>query len=92
VHLPLIGDFRCVVAGIPDEQRGERLVVLYTHPDLPPAELWRALSETGLPKLWLPKRENIYQVEALPSLGTGKLDMQAVKAKAQQLADSNASA
>ena len=89
---PLIGDFRCVVAGIPDEQRGERLVVLYTHPDLPPAELWRALSETGLPKLWLPKRENIYQVEALPLLGTGKLDMQAVKAKAQQLADSNASA
>jgi len=87
---PLIGDFRCVVAGIPDEQRGERLVVLYTHPDLPPAELWRALSETGLPKLWLPKRENIYQVEALPSLGTGKLDMQAVKAKAQQLADASA--
>jgi acyl-[acyl-carrier-protein]-phospholipid O-acyltransferase/long-chain-fatty-acid--[acyl-carrier-protein] ligase len=87
---PLIGDFRCVVAGIPDDQRGERLVVLYTRPDLPPAELWRALSETGLPKLWLPKRENVYQVEALPSLGTGKLDMQAVKAKAQQLADSSA--
>ena len=86
----LIGDFRCVVAGIPDEQRGERLVVLYTRPDLPPAELWQALSETGLPKLWLPKRENIYHVEALPSLGTGKLDMQAVKAKAQQLADASA--
>jgi acyl-[acyl-carrier-protein]-phospholipid O-acyltransferase/long-chain-fatty-acid--[acyl-carrier-protein] ligase len=86
----IVGDFRCVVAGIPDEQRGERLVVLYTRPDLAPAELWRALSETGLPKLWLPKRENIYQVEALPTLGTGKLDMLAVKAKAQQLADASA--
>ncbi len=40
----------------------------------------------NLPKLWIPKRENIYQVDALPSLGTGKLDLVGVKAKAQQLA------
>jgi hypothetical protein len=31
--------------------------------------------------LWLPKRENIYQVDSLPTLGTGKLDLRAVKAK-----------
>jgi acyl-[acyl-carrier-protein]-phospholipid O-acyltransferase / long-chain-fatty-acid--[acyl-carrier-protein] ligase len=82
----IIGDYRCVVTGIPDEQRGERLVALYTRADLTPAEVWRELSATELPKLWLPKRENIYQVDALPTLGTGKLDLMAVKAKAQQLA------
>ena len=75
-----------MVTGVPDEQRGERLVALYTRPDMTPAELWRELSETNLPKLWIPKRENIYQVDALPTLGTGKLDLVGVKAKAQQLA------
>jgi acyl-[acyl-carrier-protein]-phospholipid O-acyltransferase/long-chain-fatty-acid--[acyl-carrier-protein] ligase len=82
----IIGDYRCVVTGIPDEQRGERLVAFYTCPSVPPTELWRGLSDTELPKLWLPKRENIYQIDALPTLGTGKLDLVAVKAKVQQLA------
>ncbi|HYL76012.1 MAG TPA: acyl-[ACP]--phospholipid O-acyltransferase [Bryobacteraceae bacterium] len=82
----IIGDHPCAVTGIPDEQRGERLVVLYTRPDTTPAELWRALSETELPKLWIPKRENVYQVDSLPTLGTGKLDLMGVKARAQQLA------
>ena len=81
----IIGDYRCVVTGVPDEQRGERLVAFYTRPDMTPGELWRALSESELPKLWLPKRENICQIDALPTLGTGKLDLMAVKAKAQQL-------
>jgi acyl-[acyl-carrier-protein]-phospholipid O-acyltransferase/long-chain-fatty-acid--[acyl-carrier-protein] ligase len=51
-----------------------------------PLELWQRLSETNLPKLWLPKRENVYLVDSLPTLGTGKLDLVGVKAKAQQLA------
>jgi acyl-[acyl-carrier-protein]-phospholipid O-acyltransferase/long-chain-fatty-acid--[acyl-carrier-protein] ligase len=79
-------EYAAVVTGIPDEQRGERLAVLYTRPDLAPAVLWQRLSETDLPKLWLPKRENIYHVDALPTLGTGKLDLRAIKTKAQSLA------
>ena len=63
------------MTGIPDEQRGERLVALYTRSGYDAADLWQRLSETDLPKLWLPKRENIYQVDALPTLGTGKLDL-----------------
>lgn len=82
----IIGEYGCAVTGIPDDQRGERLVALYTRPDMTPAELWQRLSETSLPKLWMPKRENVYQVDALPTLGTGKLDLAGVKAKAQQLA------
>jgi len=82
----IIGEYPCAVAGIPDDQRGERLVALYTRSDITPSELWKRLSETDLPKLWVPKRENMYQVDALPTLGTGKLDIQGVKARAQQLA------
>src|SRR5579871_603547 len=82
----IIGEYGCAVTGIPDEQRGERLVALYTRADMTPLELWQRLSETDLPKLWVPKRENFYQVDALPTLGTGKLDLMGVKARAQQLA------
>src|SRR5258707_10553394 len=39
------------------------------------ADLWHSLASTELPKLWLPKRENMYQVDSLPTLGTGKLDL-----------------
>ncbi len=81
-----IGDYACAVSGIPDDQRGERLVVLYARPDMTPAELWQKLADSDLPKLWLPKRENIYQVESLPTLGTGKTDLRGVKAKAVDLA------
>jgi acyl-[acyl-carrier-protein]-phospholipid O-acyltransferase/long-chain-fatty-acid--[acyl-carrier-protein] ligase len=86
----IIGEFGCAVTGIPDDQRGERLIVLYTRLDMMPLELWQRLSETSLPKLWLPKRENVYQVDALPTLGTGKLDLVGVRAKAQQLAIASA--
>jgi len=86
----IIGEFGCAVTGIPDDQRGERLVALYTRLDMTPLDLWQRLSETSLPKLWLPKRENVYQVEALPTLGTGKLDLVGVKARAQQLAAASA--
>ncbi|MGH9666518.1 MAG: AMP-binding protein, partial [Bryobacteraceae bacterium] len=71
----VIGDCPCAVTGIPDERRGERLVALYTHPDLTPQQLWQALSDAGLPRLCLPKLENIHEVASLPALGSGKLDL-----------------
>jgi acyl-[acyl-carrier-protein]-phospholipid O-acyltransferase/long-chain-fatty-acid--[acyl-carrier-protein] ligase len=74
-----IGEHRAIVTGIPDEQRGERLVVLYTRPDMTPSELWRALAATDLPKLWVPKREDIFQVDSIPVLGTGKVDLRGAK-------------
>ena len=86
------GEAPCVVTAVPDEQRGERLVGLYVRPDLTPAELWQRLSETDLPRLWVPKRENLYQVESLPLLGTGKLDLRAVKERALQLAGQTSTA
>ena len=86
----VIGDAPCAVTAVADDQRGERLVALYVHAGLSPAQLWQRLSDTELPRLWLPKRENLYPVEELPLLGTGKLDLRAVKMRAQALATVNA--
>jgi acyl-[acyl-carrier-protein]-phospholipid O-acyltransferase / long-chain-fatty-acid--[acyl-carrier-protein] ligase len=88
----ILGEFACAVTGVPDEQKGERLVAFYTRPDLTPVELWQRLAETDLPKLWLPKRESLHSVEALPMLGTGKLDLRKLKMLAEQVSDSGTAA
>jgi acyl-[acyl-carrier-protein]-phospholipid O-acyltransferase/long-chain-fatty-acid--[acyl-carrier-protein] ligase len=80
------GDAPCAVVGIPDEKKGERLVVLYTQQGMAPEELWKRLADTDLPRLWVPKRENIYCVDCLPTLATGKLDLRGVRARAEELA------
>ncbi len=81
----IIGDSSCAVVAALDEQRGERLVVFHTCRNLGAEELWERLSQQELPRLWLPKKENIHFVEALPSLGTGKLDLGRLKALAAEL-------
>jgi acyl-[acyl-carrier-protein]-phospholipid O-acyltransferase/long-chain-fatty-acid--[acyl-carrier-protein] ligase len=69
----------CVVTAIPDAAKGERLVALYTDPDLAAQRIWEQLSSTDLPKLWIPKREDIHIVDAIPTLGTGKVDLRGVR-------------
>jgi acyl-[acyl-carrier-protein]-phospholipid O-acyltransferase/long-chain-fatty-acid--[acyl-carrier-protein] ligase len=75
----ILGEHACAVTGVPDYQRGERLVVLYTQRDADPADLWKRLCASPLPRLWIPKRDDIHFVEAIPTLGTGKLDLQGIK-------------
>ena len=70
----------CFVTGVPDERRGERLGVLYTLPEITPAQLVQHLNELGFPALWIPKRENFYLVGAIPVLGSGKLDLAKARA------------
>ena len=72
----------CFVTGVADERRGERLAVLYTRPEVTPAQLVEHLQALGFPALWIPKRENFYLVDAIPVLGAGKVDL----AKARALA------
>jgi hypothetical protein len=52
------------VTAVSDEQKGERLVVLYTHAEFTPDLLWEQLQQRDLPKLWIPKREHFYRVES----------------------------
>ena len=71
--------FACVVTSVPDPVKGERLVAFYTDPNLSPQELWDRLGSSGLPKLWLPKRDDLRFIESIPTLGTGKIDLRAVR-------------
>lgn len=81
----------CVVTAVPDEKRGEKLVVLHKEA-IDVVEVVKKLSEEGLPNLWIPKKESFFSVELLPMLGSGKLDLKAVKALAAELASQNESA
>lgn len=84
--LSFLGEHTCAVTAVPDEQKGEKLVVLYTDPAQKPEELWGKLSQTDLPKLWVPKKDSFHFVESLPTLGSGKLDLKGVKQRAAELA------
>ena len=72
-------DAAAVVTAVPDESRGERLVALYAESSVSPEVLWEKLTQTELPRLWLPKRDDLYVVDAIPTLGTGKVDLRKVK-------------
>lgn len=75
----ILGNAACVVTALPDEQRGERLVAFYAQNGTSTDELWEKLTQSGLPKLWIPKRENIHCIDAIPLLGSGKVDLKTVK-------------
>lgn len=67
------------VTAVPDEKKGERLVVLYARESTDSASLHTHMSESGLPNLWKPGRDCYVAVESLPILGTGKLDLKGIK-------------
>jgi len=71
----VLGETSAAVTAVPDDARGERLVAFYTKADVEPSFVWEQLSKTSLPKLWLPRKDNIFIVDALPTLGSGKLDL-----------------
>jgi acyl-[acyl-carrier-protein]-phospholipid O-acyltransferase/long-chain-fatty-acid--[acyl-carrier-protein] ligase len=75
----ILGDAVSAVTAVPDASRGERLVAFYTRADVSPETLWAKLGETELSKLWLPKRESLIQIETIPTLGTGKVDLRRVR-------------
>jgi acyl-[acyl-carrier-protein]-phospholipid O-acyltransferase/long-chain-fatty-acid--[acyl-carrier-protein] ligase len=76
----LVGDHcAAVVTAVPDQVKGERLVAFYTDPNATSQELWERLCRTELPRLWLPKREDLQFTKSIPTLGTGKVDLRAVR-------------
>ncbi|UPT74202.1 MAG: AMP-binding protein [Elusimicrobiota bacterium] len=73
-----------VVAGVPDDKRGERLVVLHKAGVDVDAALAK-LAGSGLPKLWIPDKASFHEVAEFPLLGSGKVDFQRLKAEARRL-------
>lgn len=69
------------ITGVTDPQKGEALVLLSTVP-LDSDSLRQKLQSAGLPNLWIPKK--IVEVEAIPMLPSGKLDLKAMAKRASQ--------
>jgi len=61
------------IVGVPDEAKGEALVLLSSNPDIDLQALRSKLTEEGIPALWIPKK--IVDVPEIPMLASGKLDI-----------------
>ena len=68
-----------VVTAVPDPRKGERLVVLHLPTDKTPEQIRQDLAAAGLPNLWIPSQDSFLQVEQIPVLGTGKLDLKGMR-------------
>jgi len=80
----ILGSAASVVTAVPDAQRGEKLIALYCQNGISKEELWQRLNDSDLPKLWIPKREDLFAIDSLPVLGSGKIDLKAAKSLAQE--------
>jgi acyl-[acyl-carrier-protein]-phospholipid O-acyltransferase / long-chain-fatty-acid--[acyl-carrier-protein] ligase len=67
------------VTAVPDEKKGERLIVLHTLPDDKLEACLSQLAKADLPPLWKPRPDQFVHLESLPYLGTGKLDLRRLK-------------
>jgi acyl-[acyl-carrier-protein]-phospholipid O-acyltransferase/long-chain-fatty-acid--[acyl-carrier-protein] ligase len=63
------------ITGIPDESKGEALVLVSTR-EVDMQNLRLKLNEAGLPNLWIPKK--LVKTPEIPHLASGKLDLRAV--------------
>jgi acyl-[acyl-carrier-protein]-phospholipid O-acyltransferase/long-chain-fatty-acid--[acyl-carrier-protein] ligase len=75
-----------VVTAVPDERKGERLMVLHTLPEETLKDTLELLLKCDLPALWRPRPDQFLRVEKLPYLGTGKLDLRKARELAQEVA------
>jgi acyl-[acyl-carrier-protein]-phospholipid O-acyltransferase/long-chain-fatty-acid--[acyl-carrier-protein] ligase len=63
------------------------LVVLHKLADVKWTEFAPQLGLLDLPNLWKPRADQFYHVDALPLLGTGKLDLRRVREMAVQFSN-----
>jgi acyl-[acyl-carrier-protein]-phospholipid O-acyltransferase/long-chain-fatty-acid--[acyl-carrier-protein] ligase len=70
------------VTAVPDEKKGERIVVIHTLPEAKLAPVLEKFAQCDLPALWKPKPNQFVHVDAIPVLGTGKMDLRGIKALA----------
>jgi acyl-[acyl-carrier-protein]-phospholipid O-acyltransferase/long-chain-fatty-acid--[acyl-carrier-protein] ligase len=68
-----------VVTGVPDEKKGERLVVLHKLAEEKLQPCLEQLAQSDLPNLWKPRPDAFLRLKNFPMLGSGKLDLRKVK-------------
>ncbi|RJQ16235.1 MAG: MFS transporter [Nitrospiraceae bacterium] len=67
------------VTSVPDDRRGERLVVLFTKEAGDREDLQKIMAESQLPNLWKPDNNNYILIDVIPVLGSGKIDLKGLK-------------
>jgi len=72
------------VTAVGDPRKGESLAVLHTLDDAQVQKAIDGLSAQGLPNLFIPRRDHFIKVDAIPILGTGKLDLRAMHGLAEE--------
>jgi acyl-[acyl-carrier-protein]-phospholipid O-acyltransferase/long-chain-fatty-acid--[acyl-carrier-protein] ligase len=64
---------------LPDAKKGERLIVLHRKTEKDITEIRKTLSQAGLPNLYIPAQDSFLEIDEIPMLGTGKLDLTGAK-------------
>lgn len=77
------------VTSVPHETKGEQLAVLFTAEAGSAEALHQAATNSDLPNLWRPSASKYFQVDEIPVLGTGKLDLRGIKTLAAEKVDEN---
>lgn len=92
-HLAIEEEYRSVlntpelilaVTSIPDDKRGERLVVLHTAAAGNAEQLHAIITQSKLPNLWKPDSNAYALIDAMPATGSGKLDLRTLRELAKQ--------
>ena len=78
----LLAGMDYVIVAIPDEVKGERIVLLYSG-DKDADELLREIRKSGIPQMMIPGAA--FKVEQVPKLGSGKADFATAKKLAVEL-------
>jgi acyl-[acyl-carrier-protein]-phospholipid O-acyltransferase/long-chain-fatty-acid--[acyl-carrier-protein] ligase len=85
LHQAIRSDERVfAVTAVGDERKGEQLAVLHTTDEAGVRQALENLGSFGLPNLFIPRRDHFIKVDTLPILGTGKLDLRALKRMAEE--------
>lgn len=74
----------CAVTSVADPKKGERLIVLHKPMKKTVKEITDRLQAAGLPNLFIPAADAFIEVDQIPLLGTGKLDLRGIKLLAQE--------
>ncbi len=73
------GEVRIAVTAVPDPDKGRTTDRAAQAAAKSVDEILKELCKTDIPNLWLPSADSFIEVPEIPVLGTGKLDLKAVK-------------
>ena len=78
-----VPEIRVAVTSVSDPKKGERIIIVHKPMSMSIDQVLKKLAEAGLPNLWIPDAKSFLEVDQIPILGTGKLDLKALKQLAE---------